>query len=162
MNPKTLAGTGAAVATAAVLGSVASTGANSPWYLALDKQVIQPPKRVFPIVWTLLYADIAISSAVTIDRLQVIDPSETAAFKRALGVNLVLNTSWSWIFFKAGRLVPAIVVAGGLAVSSIDLARRAGRASRATGIALSPYAAWCSFATVLTSAIWRRNRTSAG
>ena len=80
----------------------------------------------------------------------------------ALGVNLVLNTSWSWIFFKAGRLVPAIVVAGGLAVSSIDLARRAGRASRATGIALSPYAAWCNFATVLTSAIWRRNRTSAG
>lgn len=162
MNPKTLAGTGAAVATAAVLGSVASTGANSPWYLALDKPVIQPPKTVFPIVWTLLYADIAISSAVTIDRLQVIDPSETAAFKRALGVNLVLNTSWSWIFFKAGRLVPAIVVAGALAVSSIDLARRAGRASRATGIALSPYAAWCSFATVLTSAIWRRNRTSAG
>ena len=105
MNPKTLAGTGAAVATAAVLGSVASAGANSPWYLALDKPVIQPPKTVFPIVWTLLYADIAISSAVTIDRLQVIDPSETVAFKRALAVNLVLNTSWSWVFFKAERLV---------------------------------------------------------
>jgi tryptophan-rich sensory protein len=83
-----LAGTGAAVTAAAVLGSVASAGANSPWFLALDKPVIQPPKTVFPIVWTLLYADIAISSAVAIDRLQVVDPSETVAFKRALVVNL--------------------------------------------------------------------------
>ena len=81
MIPKTLAGTGAAVAATAALGSVASAGANSPWYLALDKPVIQPPKTVFPIVWTLLYADIAISSAVAIDRLQVVDPSETVAFQ---------------------------------------------------------------------------------
>jgi benzodiazapine receptor len=54
--------------------------------------------------------------------------------------------------------VPAIVVAGALAMSSIDLARRAGQTHRAAGIALSPYAAWCSFATVLTTAIWRGNR----
>jgi hypothetical protein len=67
MIKKTLAGTAAAVGAAAVLGSVASRGVNSPWYVALDKPSIQPPEPVFPIVWTLLYSDIAISSAVVID-----------------------------------------------------------------------------------------------
>ena len=158
MIKKTLARTAAAVGAAAVLGSVASGGVNSPWYLALHKPAIQPPGPVFPIVWTLLYSDIAITSAVVIDRLQVADPEAAVAYQRALALNLVLNTSWSWVFFKAHKLVPAIVVAGALATSSIDLARRAARANRAAGAALSPYAAWCSFATALTTAIWRGNR----
>jgi translocator protein len=133
-------------------------GVKSPWYVALDKPAIQPPGPVFPIVWTLLYSDIAISSAVVIDRLQVADPAAAVAYQRALALNLALNTSWSWAFFKAHKLVPAIVVAGALATSSIDLARRAAQAHRVAGVALSPYAAWCSFATVLTTAIWRGNR----
>ena len=74
MIKKTLAGTAGAVGAAAVLGSVASRGVNSPWYVALDKPAIQPPGPVFPIVWTLLYSDIAISSAVVIDRLRGADP----------------------------------------------------------------------------------------
>jgi translocator protein len=158
MIKKTLAGTAGAVGAAAALGSVASRGVNSPWYEALDKPAIQPPEQVFPIVWTLLYSDIAISSAVVIERLQVADPAAAVAYQRALALNLVLNTSWSWVFFKAHKLVPAIVVAGALAASSIDLARRAARANRTAGAALSPYAAWCSFATALTTAIWRGNR----
>ena len=158
MIKKTLAGTAAAVGAAAALGSVASRGVNSPWYLALHKPAIQPPGPVFPIVWTLLYSDVAISSAVVIDRLQVADPAAAVAYQRALALNLALNTSWSWVFFKAHKLVPAIVVAGALATSSIDLARQAAQAHRAAGVALSPYAAWCSFATVLTTAIWRGNR----
>ena len=40
---------------------------------------------------------------------------------------------------------------------SIDLARRAGRAGVGKAATLAPYAAWCSFATVLTETIRRRN-----
>lgn len=53
---------------------------------------------------------------------------------------------------------PSVVVAGALAASTADLARTAGRASRAAGGLLVPYAAWTTFATVLTAGIWRRNR----
>lgn len=150
--------TSAAVAATAVLGSVASADVNSPWYDDLDKPVIQPPGVVFPIVWSTLYADIAVSSAVAIDRLQRDNPEAARDYQRALGVNLVLNASWSWVFFKAHKPFPSIFVAGALAASSVDLARRAWKADRGAGVALSPYAAWCSFATVLTAAIWRRNR----
>ena len=48
-------------------------------------------------------------------------------------------------------------VAALLAASSIDLARRAGRAGRGPGLALVLYAAWCTFATALTAEIARRN-----
>lgn len=148
----------AAVAATAVLGSLASADVNSRWYAELDKPAIQPPGFVFPIVWTALYTDIALSSAVAIQRLQSQNRRSAAAYRQALALNLVLNASWSWVFFKAHQPLPAIAVAAALATSSADLARRAGKANRAAGTALAPYAAWCSFATVLTAAIWRRNR----
>jgi len=148
----------AAVAATAALGAVASTDVQSRWYAGLEKPAIQPPAVVFPIVWTTLYTDIAVTSAIVLDRLGREDPAVATAYRRALAINLVLNTSWSWVFFKGHQLGPAIVVAAALAVSSTDLARRAARAGRPAAAALAPYAAWCSFATILTAAIWRRNR----
>ena len=158
MTKKASAITASAVAATAALVSVASADVKSAWYAALDKPPIQPPGPVFGIVWTTLYTDIAIASSVVLDRLPKTDPEAAAAYRRALAVNLILNTSWSWVFFKGHQLVPAIGVAAALAGSSIDLARRAGRRDRSLGIALAASAAWCSFATVLTAAIWRRNR----
>jgi translocator protein len=56
------------------------------------------------------------------------------------------------------RLGAAVATAGALALSCADLVRRAAPASRPAAVALSPYAGWCGFATVLSAAIWRRNR----
>jgi tryptophan-rich sensory protein len=159
VKPRTLATTAAAVTATALAGSVASADVRSRWYERLDKPAFQPPGPTFGVVWTALYADIAVSSAATLDRLREHGRHDEArAFERALGVNLALNTSWSWVFFKGHRLGPAVAVAGALAASSTDLARRAARADGRAGAALAPYAAWCAFATVLSAAIWRRNR----
>ncbi len=157
MATKDTVGSIAAVVATAALGSLASSDVRGPWYLALDKPAIQPPGPVFGIVWSVLYTDIAATSAVVLDRLERMDPVAAEAYRRALAVNLVLNTSWSWVFFKAHRLLAAVGVAGVLAASSVDLARRAATAKPAAAVALAPYAAWCSFATVLSAAIWRRN-----
>ena len=150
--------TASAVAACAVLGSLASREVSSSWYRALRKPPIQPPKQVFPIAWTVLYADIAATSAVALDRLGQRDPAAVRAYVRALGINLVLNTGWSWSFFKLRRLGAATAVAAALTLSSADLVRRTGLAQWSTGVALAPYAGWCAFATVLSGAIWRRNR----
>ena len=45
-----------------------------------------------------------------------------------------------------------------LAISSGDLVRRAGQVSHGNGLALTPYAAWCVFATALSAELARRNR----
>ncbi|HET9650346.1 MAG TPA: TspO/MBR family protein [Microlunatus sp.] len=150
--------TAGAVAACAALGSIASRTVDSPWYRSLDKPAIQPPGAVFPVVWTSLYTDIAVTSAIALDRLEERDPEAASAYRRALAINLVLNAKWSWIFFRFHRLGLAAVFAGVLAGSSIDLVRRTYGAEPKAGLALSPYAAWCSFATVLSTAIWRRNR----
>jgi tryptophan-rich sensory protein len=147
--------TATATAAAAVVGSLASRDTSSVWYRRLRKPVIQPPPAVFPVVWTLLYTDIAVSSAAALDQLE---GDESVAYRRALAANLLLNASWSWVFFSAHRLVPAILVAGTLSASSWDLVRRTSRGDQRAGLAQLPYAGWCSFATVLTTAIWWRNR----
>ncbi|MCD9198171.1 TspO/MBR family protein [Aeromicrobium wangtongii] len=141
---------------AAALGSLATaSGTQSAWYRSLRKPAIQPPPVVFPVVWTALYTQTAAASAVAQSRMT---PAEAKTYRRKLAANMVLNAGWCWSFFRGHRLVPSIAVAGALAASTVDLARTAGAASPGAGKALAPYAAWNSFATVLTAAIWRKNR----
>ncbi|NYG60768.1 tryptophan-rich sensory protein [Nocardioides daedukensis] len=141
---------------AAVTGSVAtSSGVRSQWYEQLDKPRFQPPAAVFPIAWTLLYAGSALASKKAQDAMTQSDATD---YRRRLAVNMALNSGWCWAFFRGQRLGASVVVAGALAASSTDLARVAGQASRPAGALLAPYAAWTGFATVLTTAIWRRNR----
>jgi translocator protein len=82
------------VAATAVAGSLASRPADSNWYARLRKPRYPPPSQVFPVVWTLLYADIAASSAETIDRLNADHQrAQARAYIGALSVNLALNAS---------------------------------------------------------------------
>ena len=116
---KTIVGTALATAAAAVAGSVASRQGVETWYPTLRKPPYNPPNAVFPIAWTTLYADIAATSAATIDRFRADGESGKAnAYVAALGANLVLNAGWSWVFFKMHKLGPSVVAAGALAASS--------------------------------------------
>lgn len=73
----------------------------------------------------------------------------------------MLNTAWTPLFFRLRRPWWAAAEAAALTVSSADLARRARPVSPPAAAALVPYAAWCGFATVLSTAIARRNPRSA-
>jgi tryptophan-rich sensory protein len=155
---RTLIPTALAVTATAVTGGLASRPAQSPWYAALKKPPYQPPRQAFPIVWPVLYADIAVVSAATLDDLaERGDDRERRSYIAALIVNLVLNASWSWLFFAKRRLGTSAIAAGVLAVSSADLTRRsiAVRGVRAAPLAL--YSLWTGFATVLASHIWFLN-----
>ena len=156
---KILVGTGLATAAAAVAGSAASGAGVRDWYTTIRKPRYVPPNAVFPIAWTALYADIAVTSAAAINRFRDDGQQRKArAYVAALGANLVLNAGWSWIFFAKHRLGLSAVVAGALALSSADLARRAGDADPGLAAALVPYPLWCGFATVMSADIWRLNR----
>ena len=156
---KTLVATGLATAAAAVAGGIASREGVRGWYTTIRKPSYVPPNAVFPIAWTTLYADIAGTSAAAIDRLRADGRGgEANAYIAALGINLVLNGGWSWVFFKQRRLGVATLAAAALAASSVDLTRRAAAADVKLGAALAPYPAWCTFATVMTGDIWRLNR----
>ncbi|OBG56271.1 MULTISPECIES: TspO/MBR family protein [unclassified Mycobacterium] len=159
MKTSTLAATSLAVAAAAVTGSVANAKAAPSWYARLRKPPYQPPNVAFPVAWTSLYTDIAVTSAEAIDRLRAAGREDEARrYAAALGVNLVLNAGWSWLFFGFHKLGASAVGAAVLTASSADLARRAAQADARAGLALSAYPLWCSFATVLATHVWRLNR----
>jgi translocator protein len=159
MRPVTLAKTAGAVLATAVVGGFASRPAESDWYQKLRKPGFQPPRQAFPIVWPLLYADLAVVSAKTIDtsadhgRLD-----ERDVFAAALGVNLILNAGWTWLFFNRHMLGTSALAAAALTASSADLTRRAVGISGASAAPLGAYPAWCAFATLLSTRIWWLNR----
>ena len=156
---KVLLGTGLATAAAAVVGSVASKQGVQGWYTTIRKPAYVPPNAVFPIAWTALYVDIAATSGAVIERFRADgEPAKARGYIAALVANLVLNAGWSWVFFGKRRLGLGALAAGVLAASSADLARRAADADPKFGVALAPYPAWCSFATVMSADIWRLNR----
>ena len=159
MNKSALATTTLAVGAAAGTGSIASPGRTAGWYLRLRKPSYQPPGAVFPVVWTALYGDIAATSAAAIDRFRMAGHHDTARrYVAALGVNLLLNAGWSWLFFRHHKLGASALGAAALTASSADLARRTAHADPRAGLALLPYPLWCAFATVLSTHIWRLNR----
>jgi len=86
------------------------------------------------VVWTLLYTDVALSSAASLSTLEYQGRTEEAtAYRRALAANLTLNTAWSLVFWRARRPELAALEAGLLTLSSAGLARRAGRPGRTGG-----------------------------
>lgn len=159
MKAGTIAGTGLATAATAVIGGLASRPAQSTWYEKLKKPPYQPPRQAFPIVWPVLYTDIAVTSAATLDHLEERGQHrQRRAYIAALVSNLVLNGSWSWWFFNRRRLGTSAIAAAALTASSIDLTRRSIAVQGPKAAPLAAYPAWCAFATALSTHIWALNR----
>ena len=159
MNKQILAATTLSVGATSGIGSIASQPRITRWYSRLSKPSYVPPNGVFPVAWTTLYADIAVTSATAIDRLRAAGRhNEARNYVVALAANLILNAGWSWLFFKYQKLGASAIGAAVLAASSADLARRTAAADPRAGAALVPYPLWCAFATVMSGHIWVLNR----
>ncbi|MBB1501413.1 tryptophan-rich sensory protein [Propioniciclava sp. MC1683] len=155
---RTLATVSAAVAATAVAGSLL-TDPDSAWSRSLRKPTWQPPASAFPIVWTGLYAIIAVATTAAITEAEEAGDLEKAAdLRRSLAVNLPLNAAWSGIFFRSRNLPAATLGAAALAASSADLARRAAATGSGKAVGLGLYAVWCGFATALSAELARLNR----
>lgn len=140
------------------------------WNKTQRKPAWQPPKELFPIAWSVLYTSIAGASAAVLTKLDAqadeAGPDEAVRarvdrerrkFKRALTVNLVLNATWSALYWNVrDRWLSAAEVTL-LAASSTHLAYRAGKVCPAAGVALVPYAGWTAFATALNVEIAHLN-----
>lgn len=136
------------------LGSIATAAKIPTWYATLAKPSWNPPNWLFGPVWTTLYILMAVAVwMVWMRRGQ-------AGARGALwlfGIQLVLNTLWSFVFFGAenpGLAMAEIVVLWAAIAATIWTFRRI---STAAAWMLAPYLAWVSFASGLNFAIWRLN-----
>src|SRR5688572_19518910 len=92
---------------------------NTEWYRSLRKPEWTPPAWLFPPMWFLLYALIAIAGFVI-----WITPHGSRAWLLGLWrVHLVLNGLWSFIFFVRREIALALadIVALWLAIAAFNV-----------------------------------------
>jgi tryptophan-rich sensory protein len=133
---------------------LSGSGYGNPWFDALAKPWFMPPGWVFPIAWTSLYALMGLALG------QVLGAPPSPARRAALAlfaVQLLLNLSWSPVFFAAHRidLALAIIVALDAVVIATILAFR--RVRPVAALLLLPYPLWLALATALNKAILSLN-----
>jgi translocator protein len=150
-----LAGFGLVTAGAAWYGTRYSRKeSRSSWYRDLEKPRFAPPKSVYPVVWTTLYAMMAWSAW----RIWSAAPSRERKHALRLWLSqLATNAKWAKYFF--GEHSPTLALADSVALEGMIFSymRAARKVDPAAANAFIPYAAWVAFATVLNSEIARLN-----
>jgi tryptophan-rich sensory protein len=136
------------------LGGWVTAGSVGTWYPELAKPSFNPPNWIFAPVWGVLYLMIAVAGWRAWRRGA---GKELRLALTAYAVQLVLNLSWSFVFFGAHLPGPALAVILAMLAAILANAFLFWRIDRAAGALLLPYAAWVSFATLLNAAIWRLN-----
>jgi tryptophan-rich sensory protein len=134
---------------AAASGFIAPPG---DWYASLDRPPYAPPDWVFGPVWTLLYFLMAISAWLIWRRVGLRHPAMLA-----WGIQLILNASWTPIFFGLNLLGWALIQLSVLWLAIVVCVREFGRIDRTSARLLWPYLAWVSFAWVLNLGFWWLN-----
>ena len=111
--------------------------------MMLKQPALSPPSWVFPIVWPILYALMAIAAFLAYDKSR---KSITLCY---YGVQLFLNFSWSIVFFRWGLLWGSVLVIILLDLSVLTTMYHFNRYSKIAKKIMIPYLIWILFATYL-------------
>lgn len=141
---------------ASLTGGFLTAQSLTSWYPALAKPFFTPPNIVFPLVWTFLYALMAVSFWRILRAKPEAGP-KGQAIAAFLG-QMVLNIGWSYAFFTLRSPMAGLVVIGALALAIVWMIRAFLRIDRAAGYAQYIYLGWVAFAALLNAAIAVLNR----
>lgn len=123
------------------------------WYPTLVKSSGTPPNFVFPVVWTVLYAMMALSLALVWDNSSKKKLSAYLAFF----TQLFLNFIWSWLFFYLRRPDLSLIDIFALWLSIGATIYFFSKHSRLASLLLIPYLIWVSYAAYLNFFIYLHN-----
>ena len=126
-------------------------------YGTLNQPPLSPPSWLFPVVWTILFTLMGISSAMIYLRKD----SAPGAVQNALSVyaiNLVVNFMWSIIFFNFRAFLFAFIWLLFLFAIILRMIFSFKNIKPIAGYLQIPYAVWVAFAGYLNFAIWWLNR----
>lgn len=140
----------------ASLGSWLTNKGLLTWYQTIKLPVWTPAGSVIGTIWTVIFILSTISALIVWNR-HYLGKNFWLIIAFFL-INTGLNVLWSFLFFEAHLIGPAIFEAGLLGLSVIILIILIWPLSIWTAILLLPYAFWVSFATYLTYSVWLLNR----
>jgi translocator protein len=135
-------------------GRLANSGYGNRWFDALLKPDFMPPGWAFGVAWTILYILMGLALAIVIHA--------RGARGRGLAialflVQLLLNLTWSPLFFRAHQIDNALVLILLLFVLVAVTTFLFWRIRQMAGLLLLPYLAWLGFASALNYEIGRLN-----
>lgn len=124
-------------------------------YRAAEKPPLTPPEIVFPIVWTVLYALMAICAA----RVWLTDNSRMRNRSMVVyGLQLFFNFFWSVLFFNFQAYGLAFLWLIGLWVLILIMIVQFYKSDKLAGLLQIPYLLWVSFAGYLNYMVWMLNK----
>ena len=158
-------GQAVAISLAAVLAAGlagASQGPQRPataaWYASLRKPAITPPGAVIGATWGVLEILMCLTGA----RLMHAPASRNRNGALAAWWGVVAGLGgFQAVFFGARRPGAGTVVSGAMLAACAGCIALAARTDRVAAGAMTPLAAWLTFATGLSADVWRRNRRRA-
>lgn len=118
-------------------------------YNSLNQPALSPPGWIFPVVWTILYILMGVSS-------YLIATSPSLKKQEALllyAIQLFLNFIWSPIFFGLGNYFLAFLVLVLLWYVIVKMIRAFFRIDPTAALLQIPYLLWITFAGYLNLAI---------
>jgi len=138
----------------AFLGSNITTQ-NLDWYDGIKLPQWTPDGSIISIAWTIIFILLILSIGIYYDRAF---RNKKFYFVLILFIiNLILNTSWSYLFFGFHLVGASILEMIILEITTICLIILIRPTSRLASMLLYPYAIWVGFATILAYNIFLLN-----
>ncbi|MGF1549257.1 MAG: TspO/MBR family protein [Sphingomonadaceae bacterium] len=139
-------------------GSLPDDAVSDIWYDGLKKSPADPPEWIFGVVWPILYILMGLALAMVLHA--------RGARGRGVAVSLfllqlVLNLSWSPVFFGAHRVGLAFAIIVLMLGAAIGATFAFARIRKAAAWLMLPYLAWLGFAAALNYDIMRLNPEAA-
>ncbi len=138
----------------AYFSGISTESSIKDWYQNINKSPLTPPDFWFPIVWSILYAMIAVAG-------HFIWQAEKGTGKIRLRVlffaQLLINYSWTPLFFYFHLVGTALIVVIILLAVLVSLIIQLLKNRQLAGLLLLPYTLWLCFATYLNYTIWIYN-----
>ena len=134
-----------------IVGLLTFTGNN---YNELIQPNFAPPSIIFPIVWTMLYILMGISSYI-ISESNSYDKTNALFFYI---LQLIVNLLWSFIFFTFKLYLLAFLWILLLIVLVVIMIRKFYNISKISGLLQIPYIIWLIFASILNLSIYILNK----
>jgi tryptophan-rich sensory protein len=142
-------------ALAGVVGSFFTTSAIPSWYSEIIKPVLNPPGWIFGPVWTALYILMGIAAYLVWKNGW--EKSDVRTALGVFGIQLILNATWSIIFFGLQNPGAAFIEILSLWLTILATIIAFSKISRQAAWLLAPYIVWVTFAAYLNYSIWFLN-----
>ncbi len=135
------------------VGALSSLLSGNMSVATYNQPSITPPAILFPIVWTILYILMGISSYLIFSSDS---PHKTNALK-TYSLQLFFNFFWSILFFGFSQYLLAFIWLLMLIVLIIVMIYQFYQINPLAAYLQIPYLLWCTFAAVLNFMVYRLN-----